>query len=116
MPEISISTKIILGLISASAALSAVLVGYVLAASVIAVSRGRQNAAARRPLVLGIVFILSAAISVLAGSIATFAPLTSERPIPVQQAAVLREPAATSLFGSLEAPLDVHESLFLNRP
>jgi len=116
MPEISISTKIILGLISASAALSAVLVGYVFAASVIAVSRERQNVAARRPLVLGIVFILSAAISVLAGSIATFAPLTSEHPIPVQQAAMLREPAVTSLFGGLEASLDVHESLFLNRP
>ncbi len=74
MPEITANTRIILGIISASAAIVAGLVGNVLAASVIAFFSGRHKAAARRPALLWTVFFVSAVTTVVAGSIATFAP------------------------------------------
>jgi hypothetical protein len=74
MPVITANTRVILGIISASAAIIAGLIGNVLAASVIAFFSGTHPATAKRPAILWVVFFLSAATSVVAGSIATFAP------------------------------------------
>jgi hypothetical protein len=86
MPEITPNMKLLLGMISVGAALAAVLVGIVLAAGAAAYFTGRRSRAIRHPLVPWTLFFISVAISLVAGSIAAFAPVASERPLPTRQA------------------------------
>jgi hypothetical protein len=82
MPEISANTKIILGVVAATAALFTGLLGNVLSASISAFFSGRHRAMAKRPAFIWILFFVSAAASVVAGSVATFAPAPPTTPTP----------------------------------
>src|SRR5512140_2609466 len=74
MPEISANIKIGLGILAATAALLTGLLGNVLAANISAFFSGTAPKSGKRPLLLWIAFFIAASISVVAGSVATFAP------------------------------------------
>src|SRR5512138_3391819 len=74
MPEVTTSTKIVLGSIAAAAALITGLLGNVLAANISAFFSGQPAKTGKRPVILWLAFFVSASLSVVAGSITTFAP------------------------------------------
>ncbi|HTP00900.1 MAG TPA: hypothetical protein VMJ64_05950 [Anaerolineales bacterium] len=90
MPEITANTKVILGAISAGSAIVAALSGYLLSATVVAILSGRPGSTARRPAVLWLIFFVAAALSLMTGSIATFAPQVSDHSLPTQEARDVR--------------------------
>jgi hypothetical protein len=85
LPVITADTKLILGTVSAGDERGACLIGNVLAARILAFFTGRRMAVVRRPLMLWALFFLSAVIALLVGSMATFAPVMSERSLPTRQ-------------------------------
>src|SRR5512140_1478776 len=80
MPEITASTKIVLGSIAAAAALITGLLGNVLAANISAFFSGTPTKTGRRPAILWLAFFVSASLSVVAGSVATFSPTAPSAP------------------------------------
>jgi hypothetical protein len=74
MPEVTASTKIVLGSVAAAAALITGLLGNVLAANISAFFSGQPPKTGKRPVILWLAFFVSASLSVVAGSITTFAP------------------------------------------
>jgi hypothetical protein len=74
LPELTANVKVGLSIIAASAALITGLLGNVLAANLSAFFSGTPVKTTRRPVVLWAAFFVSAVLSVVAGSIATFAP------------------------------------------
>ncbi len=74
MPELTVSTKIVLGSVAAAAALITGLLGNVLAANISAFFSGTQAKTGKRPAILWLAFFVSASLSVIAGSVATFSP------------------------------------------
>ncbi len=77
MPELTANIKVGLGIIAATAALVTGLLGNVLAANISAFFSGTQPKAGKRPAILWLAFFVSATLSVVAGSLATFAPAAS---------------------------------------
>ncbi len=75
MPELTASIKIGLGMIAATAALITGLLGNVLAANISAFFSGTPPKTGKRPVILWLAFFVSATLSVVAGSLATFAPV-----------------------------------------
>jgi hypothetical protein len=80
MPEVTASTKIVLGSVAAAAALITGLLGNVLAANISAFFSGTPPKAGKRPAILWLAFFVSASLSVVAGSITTFAPTAPASP------------------------------------
>lgn len=80
MPEVTASTKIVLGSIAAAAALITGLLGNVLAANISAFFSGTPPKTGKRPAMLWLAFFVSASLSVVAGSITTFAPTAPATP------------------------------------
>lgn len=80
MPELTTNVKVGLGILAASAALITGLLGNVLAANLSAFFSGTPVKTARRPVILWAAFFVSAVLSVVAGSIATFAPAAPAAP------------------------------------
>ncbi len=80
MPELTASTKIVLGSVAAAAALITGLLGNVLAANISAFFSGSPAKNGRRPTILWLAFFVSASLSVIAGSVATFSPAVPARP------------------------------------
>src|SRR5512138_1409747 len=80
MPEVTTSTKIVLGSIAAAAALITGLLGNVLAANISAFFSGTAPKTGKRPVILWLAFFVSASLSVVAGSITTFAPTAPGTP------------------------------------
>ena len=74
MPELTANVKIGLGIMAASAALITGILGNVLAANISAHFSGTPPKTGKRPAILWAAFFVSAALSVVAGSFATFAP------------------------------------------
>ncbi len=95
MPELTINTKIILGSVAASAALITGLLGNVLAANISAFFSGTPAKTGRRPTILWLAFFVSASLSVIAGSVATFAPAAPAS--PAATAMPTGSPAPTSI-------------------
>ncbi|MGE5073499.1 MAG: hypothetical protein ACM3MF_08735 [Anaerolineae bacterium] len=94
MPEVTSNTKIILGSIAAAAALLTGMLGNVLAAHISAFLSGTPaKTTGKRPVILWVAFFVSASLSVLAGSFATFAPLAPST--PVAQATPTSQPTAS---------------------
>lgn len=75
MPELTANIKVGLGIIAASAALITGLLGNVLATNISAFFSGTQPKTGKRPVILWLAFFVSATLSVVAGSLATFAPV-----------------------------------------
>ncbi len=87
MPELTANIKVGLGIIAATAALVTGLLGNVLAANISAMLSGTPaKTTGRRPAILWAAFFVSATLSVLAGSIATFAPTAPATPTPTATA------------------------------
>lgn len=82
MPEVTASTKIILGSVAAAAALITGLLGNVLAANISAFFSGQPAKTGKRPIILWLAFFVSASLSVVAGSITTFAPTAPSTATP----------------------------------
>lgn len=80
MPEITANVKVGLGIVAATAALITGLLGNVLAAHITAFFSGTPPKTGRRPAFLWVAFFVSAIISVVAGSVATFAPAAATTP------------------------------------
>ncbi len=95
MPELTASTKIVLGSVAAAAALITGLLGNVLAANISAFFSGTPPKNGKRPAILWLAFFVSASLSVIAGSVATFSP------------AVPTSPTATALPTGSPAPTTV---------
>ena len=75
LPELTTNIKIALGMIAATAALITGLLGNVLAANISAFFSGTPPKTGKRPVILWLAFFVSATLSVVAGSLATFAPV-----------------------------------------
>ena len=99
MPEVTASTKIVLGSVAAAAALITGLLGNVLAANISAFFSGAPPKTGKRPVILWLAFFVSASLSVVAGSITTFAPTAPATP----SATSVSEPkiVITNVSGSL---------------
>lgn len=80
MPEITANVKVGLGIVAATAALITGLLGNVLAANISAFFSGTVPKTGRRPMFLWVAFFLAALVSVVAGSLATFAPAAATAP------------------------------------
>ena len=80
MPELSANVKVGLGILAASAALITGLLGNVLAANISAFFSGTAPKTGKRPAGLWVAFAVFAALSVVAGSLATFAPVAAKPP------------------------------------
>ena len=95
MPELTASTKIVLGSVAAAAALITGLLGNVLAANISAFFSGTPSKTGKRPAILWLAFFVSASLSVVAGSVATFSPVAPANPTATPAATA--SPAATSV-------------------
>ncbi len=82
MPELTANAKVALGIIAATAALFTGLLGNVLAENISALLSRTPPKTGKRPAVVWVAFCVSAALSVLAGSVATFAPAMPVTPAP----------------------------------
>jgi hypothetical protein len=80
LPELTASIKIGLGILAASAALVTGLLGNVLAANISAFFSGTAPKTGKRPAVLWIAFAVFATLYIVAGSLATFAPVAAKPP------------------------------------
>ncbi len=96
MPELTTNIKIGLGMMAATAALITGLLGNVLAANISAFFSGTAPKAGRRPAILWLAFFVSATLSVVAGSLATFAPVA-----PAKAAAEQPKIVVTNVDGQL---------------
>ncbi len=77
MPELTANMKVGLGILAATAALITGLLGNVLAANISAFFSGTAPKTGKRPAILWAAFAVFAALSVVAGSLATFAPVAA---------------------------------------
>ena len=82
LPELSANIKVGLGILAASAALITGLLGNVLAANIGAFFSGTPPKTGKRPAILWVAFAVFATLSVVAGSLATFAPVAAAKRQP----------------------------------
>ncbi len=115
MPEITANIKVVLGIVAATAALITGLLGNVLAANISAFFSGTEKKPAKRPVLLWVVFFISALLSIVAGSVATFSPPAAAEPLPpTHQAEEKPKVVMTNSSGSLQRD-DTKDQFFICR-